>query len=154
MNVFAGINIIEARPMTRLEYNQYRKWGMPFYEDGSDKGYLIEYMGAGNSNHMLHENYITWSPEVVFNNEYKSSGYMSFGQALAAMELGFSVYQSDWPEDKRIFMPKQGELPYIYVCEESENHVNIWSMGQKDILAKTWGIRTDEYPDNVTSNGE
>ena len=83
-----GTKVVEALPMTRLEYNQYRDWKMPENENGSDKGFLVEYMDGGESNHENHKGYISWSPITAFNSSYKASCSMSFGMATEAARRG------------------------------------------------------------------
>ena len=70
-NLYIGRKTIKAGPMTRLEYNQYRDWDLPDDEDGSDDGYLVEYVDGGQPNHPDHEGYISWSPKNVFEKAYK-----------------------------------------------------------------------------------
>ncbi len=59
-----------ARPMNRAEYNEYRGWILPEDEDGTDEGYLVEYIDGGQKNHPDHEGYISWSPKDVFHKGY------------------------------------------------------------------------------------
>lgn len=70
MRKYIGVKLILAKPMTRLEYNIYRGWELPQDEDGSDLGYLVEYVDGGKSNHPDHEGYISWSPAEVFERAY------------------------------------------------------------------------------------
>lgn len=59
--------------MTRQEYNDYRGWELPADEDGSDEGYLVEYVGGGQPNMPdKHKGYISWSPRDVFESSYQS----------------------------------------------------------------------------------
>lgn len=58
-------------PMTHQQYNDYRGWVLPANEDGSDEGYLVEYLDGGKPNHPDHEGYISWSPKEQFDNGYK-----------------------------------------------------------------------------------
>ncbi|AUR93218.1 hypothetical protein NVP1185O_31 [Vibrio phage 1.185.O._10N.286.49.C2] len=66
-----GIKVILATAMTRLAYNKYRGWELPADEDGSDEGFLVEYVDGGQSNHPGHEGYISWSPKDVFERAYQ-----------------------------------------------------------------------------------
>lgn len=50
MNQFIGTKIINLKPMTRLEYNQFRGWDSPADENGEDEGYLVEYVDGGKAN--------------------------------------------------------------------------------------------------------
>ena len=47
---------LNAKPMTRLEYNNFREWGLPKDECGDDKGYIVQ----------NEEGYISWIPEELF----------------------------------------------------------------------------------------
>jgi len=71
MKKHIGIKVILATAMTRLAYNEYRGWELPAYEDGSDEGFLVEYVDGGQSNHPEHEGYISWSPKDVFERAYQ-----------------------------------------------------------------------------------
>ena len=71
--VYEGTKIVQATPMNRLEYNQYRGWDLPADENGADEGYLVEYLDGGKGNHRDHLGYISWSPKEVFERAYKIS---------------------------------------------------------------------------------
>ncbi len=68
--LYVGTKTVAASPMTRGEYNAYRGWDLPAYEDGSEQGYLVEYTDGGKSNHKNHAGYISWSPKDVFEKSY------------------------------------------------------------------------------------
>ncbi|USD66733.1 hypothetical protein [Vibrio sp. SCSIO 43136] len=70
MEKFIGIKEIQAIPMNRLAYSQYRGWKLPEDENGEDQGYLVEYLDGGESNHPDHKGYISWSPKDVFERAY------------------------------------------------------------------------------------
>lgn len=70
MKKYEGKKQILAKPMSRLEYNEYRGWKLPENENGSDEGFLVEYIHGGEANHPDHVGYISWSPKVVFENAY------------------------------------------------------------------------------------
>lgn len=67
MNTYVGTKIVNALPMTRGEYNEYRGWALPADEDGADEGYLVEYLDGGKPNHPEHVGYISWSPKAQFD---------------------------------------------------------------------------------------
>lgn len=71
--VYEGTKLVQAKPMNRLEYNQYRGWDLPADENGADEGYLVEYLDGGKGNHPAHSGYISWSPKEVFERAYKIS---------------------------------------------------------------------------------
>lgn len=41
MKTYIGIKSVEAVPMTRGEYNEYRRWNIPAGENPNDAGYLV-----------------------------------------------------------------------------------------------------------------
>lgn len=93
---FIGTKMITAVPMTRQMYNDYRGWTLPDNEDGTDSGYLVEYLDGGQANDPRHKGYISWSPSAVFENSYRRTDGMSFGLAIEAMKLGLKVCRAGW----------------------------------------------------------
>ncbi len=71
MKTYTGTKILDAQPMTRGEYNEYRGWTIPANENPSDAGYLVEYRDGGKANDSRHAGYISWSPADVFERTYK-----------------------------------------------------------------------------------
>lgn len=71
MQHFIGTKRLLAQPMNRADYNSYRGWELPKDEDGSDAGYLVEYLDGGKPNDDRHGGYISWSPQDVFERAYK-----------------------------------------------------------------------------------
>lgn len=60
MKKYIGTKLIEAKPMTRGEYNKYRGWTIPPDENPDDPGYLVKYS----------DSYESWSPKDVFDSAY------------------------------------------------------------------------------------
>ena len=58
MKKYIGTKLIEAKPMTRGEYNKYRGWTIPPDENPDDSGYLVKYS----------DSYESWSPKDVFDS--------------------------------------------------------------------------------------
>lgn len=61
MKTYIGTKIINAKPMSRGEYNLYRGWKIPENEDPNDFGYLVRYDNS----------YESWSPKDVFEAAYR-----------------------------------------------------------------------------------
>lgn len=74
MNTYIGTKVINAKPMSRQEYNDFRGWELPSDEDGSDEGYLVEYVDGGKANTDSFDGYVSWSPKDVFERTYKAHG--------------------------------------------------------------------------------
>lgn len=87
MKTFIGTKMVKASPMTRQEYNDYRDWELPSDENGTDTGYLVEYLDGGAPNHPDHEGYISWSPTEVFDAAYLQTrnieGLPEYAQRMA-----------------------------------------------------------------------
>lgn len=64
MKDYIGIKRIEAEPMTREKYNEYRGWTVPENENPNDEGYLVKYP----------DGYESWSPKDVFEEAYIEVG--------------------------------------------------------------------------------
>jgi len=96
MKTYIGTKLIQAWPMTRQAYNDYRQWALPADEDGNDEGYLVEYMDGGKANDSRHAGYISWSPAAQFDNAYRETCGLSFGRAIEALKKGFKVARAGW----------------------------------------------------------
>lgn len=97
MTEYIGTKRVNGRKMTRQEYNDYRGWKLPSDEDGTDEGYLVEYLDGGKPNHPDHTGYISWSPKLQFENAYKdvSDGF-DFGEAIRQAKAGQKVARRGW----------------------------------------------------------
>lgn len=69
-DIYVSHKQVKRIAMNRLDYNVYRGWQLPADEDGTDEGYLVEYLDGGKPNHPDHDGYISWSPKVQFHNGY------------------------------------------------------------------------------------
>jgi len=97
MKQYIGTKIVNATPMRRDAYNDYRGWELPADEDGTDEGYLVEYTDGGKTNDPRHAGYISWSPKEQFDNAYNdTSDAMTFGHAIEALKLGLKVARKGW----------------------------------------------------------
>lgn len=72
MEKYIGTKTVNAKAMTRQEYNDLRGWPVPEEENPADKGYLVEYVDGGQANHPDYAGYISWSPEEVFERAYQA----------------------------------------------------------------------------------
>lgn len=61
MDKYIGTKMIEAKPMSRGEYNKYRGWQITENENPHDEGYLVRYQ----------DGYESWSPEKQFEDAYR-----------------------------------------------------------------------------------
>lgn len=96
MKQYIGVKRINAKPMTRAEYNEFRGWQLPRDENGDDQGFLVEYVDGGAPNTPDYKGYVSWSPAEVFHKAYAPTDGMTFGMALEALKKGLKVARSGW----------------------------------------------------------
>lgn len=150
MKTYIGTKIIEAKPMNRGDYNEYRGWSIPDNENPNDEGYLVRYS----------DNYESWSPKEQFENAYRLCDHMTFGLAIEAMKKGKKVAREGWngkgmflyyvPENKYLAVTKAGKEiadndlkvnygAYIAMYTAQKNVVP-WLASQTDMLSEDWRI--------------
>ena len=163
MEKFIGVKEIKAIKMNRQDYNDYRSWELPSDEDGSDDGYLVEYIDGGKSNHPNHAGYISWSPKEIFERAYRSTEGMTFGLAIEAAKKGhkiarigwngktmFVVYQKGYPQGiscnkqtAKAWGMVEGDLfmcePYLQIQMVNRSH-SMWVPSINDVLSEDWFI--------------
>lgn len=160
MQRYIGTKLINAKPMTRAEYNAFRGWQLPAKEYADDEGFLVEYLDGGKGNTDLYPGYVSWSPADVFERAYRKCDGMTFGQAIEALKAGQKVARVGW-NGKGMFVyyvqansyPVQtgaakshfGEgamVPYnAYMAIKNVNDtVSTWVPSVNDVLAEDWMI--------------
>lgn len=96
MKRYIGTKLINAKPMTRQAYNDFRGWTLPVDENGADEGYLVEYVDGGKGNTDHYAGYVSWSPADVFDRAYRPCEGMTFGQAIESIKAGQKVARKGW----------------------------------------------------------
>ena len=151
MKQFIETKIINAKSMTRLEYNQFRGWTLPEDENGADEGFLVEYVDGGKANTKEFSGYVSWSPKEVFERAYRENGKLTFGDALIYLKEGKKVTRSGW-NGKGLWLELQTPdenskmtLPYIFINYPSDakttpNAKVPWLASQTDMLAEDWEV--------------
>lgn len=159
MKQYIGVKLINAKPMTRAEYNAFRGWTVPADENPADDGYLVEYLDGGKGNTDLYQGYVSWSPSEVFNNAYGPTDGMTFGLAVEAMKRGAKVARGGW-NGKGMWLALiegnrwgiGGHAPYDLPGGAHIQHASFigmrtadekfvpWLASQTDILASDWTI--------------
>ena len=160
MTKHIGVKLINAFPMTRQAYNDFRGWQLPADENGADEGYLVEYLDGGKPNTDRFDGYVSWSPKEVFEKAYRPVSGLSFGLAIEALKQGKKVARVGW-NGKGMFVyfvppasyPVQtgaakahfGEgamVPYnAYMAIKNVNEtVSTWVPSVNDCLAEDWMV--------------
>lgn len=147
MKNYVGTKFVEAKPMSRGEYNRYRGWTIPKDENPVDKGYLVRYS----------DGYESWSPEKQFNEAYRECDNMTFGLAIEVMKKGRKVARQGW-NGKGQYIELATNISYVNADENVINceHEAIgnkaiafvgtsgvqigWLASQADMLAEDWVI--------------
>lgn len=153
MNQYIGTKIINAKPMNRLEYNQFRGWQLPEDENGSDEGYLVEYVDGGQANTKEYKGYVSWSPKDIFDRSYNIFDEMTFGDAILLVDTkSKKVCRKGWNGKGMFLFLASGDCssleglnksyrcqPYI-AMKTAKDTVIPWICSQEDILAKDWMV--------------
>ena len=154
MKKYIGTKVVKAIPMNRQDYNDYRGWELPFDEDGSDEGMLVEYTDGGKLNHLDYEGYISWYPLDVFDKAYSDMSNLTFGGALEFLKKGYKVARAGWNgkgmwlvlihgwdiEEESSLRCDIDELetsPWIGM-KTADNKFVPWVTSQADVLAEDW----------------
>lgn len=159
MTQHIGVKLINAYPMTRLAYNDFRGWELPSDENGSDEGYLVEYLDGGKPNTDRFNGYVSWSPKDVFDKAYRPVAGLSFGLAVEALKSGKRVTRAGWngkgqyviliPGDHLArsagygFGEAIGEFSFgsVMALKNAQNIMQPgWVPSQGDVLADDWKI--------------
>lgn len=163
-----GTKLINAIPMNRAEYNAFRGWILPADENGSDDGFLVEYLDGGTPNcaEKGFSGYVSWSPKEQFENAYRPVNGLSFGLALEAIKKGFKVARAGWngkgmwislspgslalpaekfwnPNNKAFAEANGGTadvLPCVTFKTADDKILMGWLASQSDMLADDWMI--------------
>jgi hypothetical protein len=169
MKQHIGVKLINAKPMTRQEYNDFRGWQLPTDENGADEGFLVEYLDGGKGNTDLYAGYVSWSPAEVFNRAYRPTDGLTFGLAIEALKAGHKVARAGW-NGKGMWLSLSGHTASIRIVPAggfwSENNADFarslggaapvlpcitmktatgeilmgWLASQTDMLAEDWEI--------------
>lgn len=160
MKQYVGVKVINAKPMTRLEYNCFRGWDLPANENPDDPGYLVEYLDGGKANTTDYAGYVSWSPAEVFANAYRETVGLTFGLAIEACKRGAKITRAGWngkgmflyhvsadyypvkTNAAKSFFGDNSLVPYrAYIAMKTvDNDVVPWVASQSDILATDWSI--------------
>ena len=148
-------HIVEAKPMTRGDYNTLRGWAIPDNENPADEGYYIVYP----------DGYQSWCPKAQFEAAGKPIDSMTFGQAIDACRYaGKKIQRKNWngvgqyvryeevliSEDGKLHTEPQG-APGMVVSgcfvfhfvnrKTGETGIQVgWLASQADMAADDWVI--------------
>lgn len=75
MQKYIGVKQVEATPMTRGFYNDYRGWTIPANENPNDEGYMVKYA----------DDYVSWSPKETFEKSYHIVGVRPLNDSALLM---------------------------------------------------------------------
>lgn len=170
MNSYIGTKRLNAKPMTRGEYNAYRGWVTPDDENESDAGYLVEYQDGGKANDSRHQGYISWSPKDVFEKSYRPLSGLTFGEALEAIKQGQRVAREGWNgKGMFLFLLPAGTVPKTAIHDprlrevidaetegdtfEALGSIRMWTTnahGRKAVLTGWLASQTDMLSDDWT----
>ena len=160
MKRYIGTKEVNAQPMTRLAYNEFRGWQLPADENGADEGYLVEYVDGGKANTEQYAGYVSWSPKDVFERAYSACHALSFGTAIEALKRGAKLARSGWngkgmfiyhvaansyPAQTGVakaFFGESAMVPYnaYLAIKNVDGTVSTWVPSINDVLSDDWLI--------------
>ena len=152
---YISTKTIQAKPMTRGDYNLYRGWKIPDNEDPNENVYFIK----------RYDGYETWMSKETFENNYKgteeilkeegveATNEFDFGFALEQLKQGKKVARSGWNgKGMYLFIAYGDDLSSCLFKEEltccdsicmktaQETIVVGWLASQTDMLAEDWEV--------------
>jgi hypothetical protein len=147
MRKYIGTKMIQAKPMTRGEYNQYRGWVLPADEEPDVQGYLVRYP----------DGYESWSPMTAFEKAYRKTTGLPFGPAIEAARMGKRIARAGWNGRNQhvelaasiSYLNMAGEIVNVdhdAICNRALAFVGTsgvqmgWLASQADMLADDWMI--------------
>lgn len=151
MKTYIGTKIINAKPMTRGDYNAFRGWTVPADENPADDGYLVEYTDGGKGNTDLYAGYVSWSPKEQFEKAYRETAGLNFGLALEALKRGHRVARAGW-NGKGMYVRFISSWTYtdgiddnrktnpMFTIKNVDESVSTWVPSINDCLADDWSI--------------
>lgn len=164
MKTYVGTKTVKAKPCTLGEFIKLTGRN-PYANDGkmhgeNEEGYLVEYK----------DGYKSWSPKDVFEEAYKESNIMTFGDAIIALKQGHCIKRKGW-NGKNIYVVKQvpqsipseiipkmnslpqsakdkilagvGHIDYTSQCliiNETTGRADSWVPSISDVFAEDWEI--------------
>lgn len=75
MRQYINVEQVEAKKMTRGDYNNYRGWSVPTDENPADEGYLVKHS----------DNYVNWIAKNEFEKTYNVVGVSSLNDSALLM---------------------------------------------------------------------
>ena len=138
MKRYIGVKEINAKPMTRQAYNDFRGWQLPALENGDDEGFLVEYIDGGQANTPEFMGYVSWSPKDVFERAYRLSDGMTFGMALEALKRGMKVARKGW-NGKGMWLSLSADNLGGQPVVRYVDHDKFWSKNNSDFAVEQGG---------------
>lgn len=75
MQKYIGVKQVQAKTITRGDYNDYRGWTVPANENPNDESYMVKYA----------DDYVSWSPKETFEKSYHIVGVRPLNDSALLM---------------------------------------------------------------------
>ncbi|MDD4565726.1 MAG: DUF2829 domain-containing protein [Eubacteriales bacterium] len=120
MNKYIGVKLIEAEPMTDVEFENSK--GHIVLPDREPRdGYMVKYP----------DGYTSWSPKDVFEEAYRETDGMTFGLAIEAAKKGHKISRPGW-NGRGMFVVYQKGYPQGIPCNKQT--ADAWGMNEGDLF--------------------
>lgn len=108
MKRYIGTKVVNAKPMNRIEYNNFKGWTIPSDENPLDEGYLVQY----------EDGHVSWSPKSTFESAYRKTGSLKglthdlltnkYTRVLHEKEFNFNA-----PHHFEVYADAGQQIPYL-----------------------------------------
>ena len=122
-----GTKAVNAKPMTRQEYNDFRGWQLPENENGDDECCLVEYQDATKDVSFGHAVELLKAGNRVAREGWNGKGMWLKLVSKGYFDIGCSVVEG------------ADLLPFIGM-KTADNCFVPWLASQTDVLAEDWQI--------------
>lgn len=163
--IYVAVKLVQAEPMTRGMYCDVRGWTVPADENPTDAGYLtVDLETAPNVPGWA--GYVSWAPAAQFEQLHRSSGNLSFSQALELLRRGNAIARAGWngvgmfaylvPANaypastsaaKAHFGDELVQYNAYMALKGADGRVSTWAPSTGDVLADDWSVYV--FPDRI-----
>lgn len=124
LKTYIGVKIVKGEPQTCQKDDHNSKVG--------DPGYKVVY----------EDEYVSWSPQDVFENAYKESGELSFGLAFEAAREGLKIRMPDWKKEWFVYFDDGTDAESIMAgfYLNTGHSLSRWFPNPMELLSEQWEI--------------
>jgi len=137
MQKYIGTKIVRAEDMLLGDFRTLKNQALGEYEEAMTAGYTVVYP----------DGYTSWCPQDVFEQAYRPTDFMTFGLAIEAVKLGFSVTKRDWlPGSSMSWIEGEGLM-----LTTPEGVIKTVTFTESHVMEEDWVILDLTVPEETTT---